>query len=82
MHDSEDFCGYYFFPYCILDKHLPFWGGYVGTHFDTTWDDSSYLVNKANYPQYDYKFVEESTIHQNLELLKQKAGVPFLNERV
>ncbi|BFU20930.1 hypothetical protein KM1_156400 [Entamoeba histolytica HM-3:IMSS] len=82
LHDSEEFCGHYMFPYCILNKHLPFWGGYVGSHFEIEWDDRSYLINKDKYPEFDYKFIEESTFHQNLNLVDQKAGVPFLNERI
>ncbi|ELP93908.1 hypothetical protein EIN_178550, partial [Entamoeba invadens IP1] len=80
--DSEQFCGHYMFPYCILDKHLPFWGGYVGSHFEIQWKDQSYAKNKANYPQFDYSFLEDSTFVQNLESLDMNAGVPFLNERI
>jgi len=56
LHDSEDFCGHYFFPYCILEKHLPFWGGYVGSHFEVEWDDRSYLVNADQNKDFDYSF--------------------------
>ena len=82
LKDSEDWCGHYFFPYCIMEAHLPWWGGYVGNHFEIQWDDSSYLANKDKYPQFDYSWLEKSTFHQDLDLINQKAGVPFLNERV
>ena len=61
LKNSEDLCGYWFWPYEMLYKQQGLLQNYFSIYFDIKWDDSSYAANKAKYPNYDYSWIEKST---------------------
>lgn len=63
--DDPDRCGFYFFPYSLVNAWWARFHGSFVTDFDLVWDAQSYAANKHKYPHLDYSLVEESTLKQN-----------------
>lgn len=63
--DDPDRCGFYFFPYYLLDTWWATYHDGFATDFETVWDPQSYATNKDKYPDLDYSLVEASTREQN-----------------
>ena len=61
LKNSEDLCGYWFWPYDMLYRQQGMLQNYFSIFFDIEWADSSYAANKAKYPGYDYSWIEKST---------------------
>ncbi|OQS01573.1 hypothetical protein ACHHYP_00561 [Achlya hypogyna] len=59
--NDADLCGFYFMPYETLRAYNARYKGLRVHSFDMTWDDQSYLANKAKFPQFDYRHLEAST---------------------
>ncbi|KAH3767138.1 hect e3 ubiquitin [Pelomyxa schiedti] len=59
--DSEDWCGYYFWPYDVLDKQVGGFRNYYAHYFDIEWQAQSYLLNKEQYGSYNYTLMELSS---------------------
>lgn len=80
---SEDHCGYYFFPYELVEQQVAYFGGFNCIYYDIDWEDSSYLANKEKEgnEKFDYQYLEKSTGHQNLEEVQFYASAPYINTR-
>lgn len=63
--DSDDLCGFYFWPYDLLDRQVGLFGGFSATHFEIEWDDASYLANSAKCPSCDYTYLRQSMTEQD-----------------
>ncbi|KAJ4458362.1 putative hect e3 ubiquitin [Paratrimastix pyriformis] len=59
--NSNDECGFYFFPYDIMKLAR---GAAFLTDFEITWDNQSYVSNAAQYPSLNYDLVKSSTGNQ------------------
>jgi len=68
--NDPDVCGFIFLPYQYYQVGTT--SVYTGhdtpgvTAYKFEWDDSSYLVNKDKYPQYDYSLLEQSSKTNNI----------------
>ena len=85
LRDSEDYCGYYFFPYEIVQKQIAYFGGFNTIYFDIDWDDSSFMANsedkKYEDSNFDYQYVNASTGKQNFSKVKFMSSTPYINTR-
>lgn len=61
LKDDEDLCGFWFWPYDMLNKQVGMYNNFYTTYFDIEWDDQSYLANQAQHPDLDYSFIKSST---------------------
>ncbi|KDO22185.1 hypothetical protein SPRG_12681 [Saprolegnia parasitica CBS 223.65] len=59
--NDPDLCGFYFMPYETLRAYNARYKGLRIHSFDMTWADSSFVANKAKFPQYDYTLLKAST---------------------
>ncbi|GAB1222766.1 hypothetical protein ENUP19_0121G0123 [Entamoeba nuttalli] len=75
----NDYCGYYFFPYDIVEQQQSYFGGFNCIYYDIDWDDSSYLKNMVD--GFDYQYVNKSTGKQNFDEVHFVASAPFINQR-
>ena len=64
--NDESQCGYYFYPYQYFQEaaaRMPAFGhdalGSV-TYYDVEWHPSSFIANRAQYPDRDYTYLEQS----------------------
>lgn len=80
---NQDYCGYYFFPYDIVEQQIAYFGGFNCIYYDIDWNDSSYLANKdkEGNEKYDYSYIEASTGVQNFDEVKFYGSAPYINER-
>eukprot|EP00808_Paulinella_micropora_P013209 g42419.t1 len=62
--NDPDHCGFYFFPYTLIDTWWSRFHDSFVTDFEIDWHESSYLANKDKYPEYDYSHLEKSTKRQ------------------
>jgi len=61
LKNDPDRCGFYFWPYKLIQT---WWGRFHNSYcsdFDIEWDPQSYVANKAQYPELDYSWLEAST---------------------
>jgi len=79
LQNSEDLCGYWFWPYEMLDKQVGLYNNYYSNYFDIKWDDSSYAAKASSYPQYDYSWLKKSTGTQ--KSITFTTPSPFANKR-
>jgi len=61
LQDDEDLCGFWFWPYEMLNKQVGMYNNYYSTYFDIEWDDQSYEANAAQHTDLDYSFIKSST---------------------
>jgi len=64
LQDDEDLCGFWFWPYEMLNKQVGMYNNYYSTYFDIEWDDQSYAKNSGDHPDLDYSFIKQSTFSQ------------------
>jgi len=64
LKDDEDLCGFWFWPYEMLNKQVGMYNNFYSTYFDIEWDDQSYDANSASHPDLDYSFIKSSTFTQ------------------
>jgi len=64
LKDDEDLCGFWFWPYEMLNKQVGMYNNFYSTYFDIEWDDQSYAANAASHPDLDYSFIKKSTFTQ------------------
>jgi len=62
--NDPDRCGFYFFPYKLVEAWWSRFHNSYATDFDIEWDPQSYLANKARYPNLDYRWLETSVMKQ------------------
>jgi len=62
--DDEDLCGFWFWPYEMLNKQVGMYNNYYSTYFEIEWDDQSYAANSAQHTDLDYSFIKSSTFTQ------------------
>ena len=79
LKNSEDQCGYWFWPYDMLHKQQGLFQNFFSTYFDIDWADSSYLAKASSYPKYDYSWIKKSTKTQ--ETKSFETPNPFANTR-
>jgi len=64
LEDDEDLCGFWFWPYEMLNKQVGMYNNYYSTFFEIEWDNQSYVANEASYPDLDYSYIKSSTATQ------------------
>jgi len=64
LKDDEDLCGFWFWPYEMLNKQVGLYNNFYSTYFDIEWDDQSYAANEAKYPSLNYSYIKASTFTQ------------------
>jgi len=64
LQDDEDLCGFWFWPYEMLNKQVGMYNNYYSTYFEIEWDDQSYAANAEAHPDLDYSFIKKSTFTQ------------------
>jgi len=64
LKDDEDLCGFWFWPYEMLNKQVGMYNNFYSTYFDIEWDDQSYDANSASHTDLDYSFIKQSTFSQ------------------
>jgi len=64
LKDDEDLCGFWFWPYEMLNKQVGMYNNYYSTYFEIEWDDQSYLKNASSHPELNYTYIESSTFKQ------------------
>ncbi|POM76336.1 Hypothetical protein PHPALM_6433 [Phytophthora palmivora] len=62
--NDPDVCGFYFYPYEVLQQYKSQFGNFYVNNFEVEWHAQSYAANKAFYPDLDYSEVEKSTRKQ------------------
>lgn len=65
--NSNDECGYYFWPYEVLHKSVGKFGGFFVNDFPIVWDDSSYSFNSAQNTGLNYTWLDNSTRYQTIK---------------
>lgn len=76
--NNPDVCGYYSFPYELYELTLQRLSWTWVGDFDIEFDDSAYLANAANYPQYDYSLLRQSTYTQTMNATAYVTPLPWL----
>ena len=79
LKNSEDECGYWFWPYDMLHKQQGLFQNFFSSYFDIEWADQSYLAKAGSYPKYDYSWIKASTKTQ--EIKEFATPNPFANTR-
>jgi len=64
LSDDEDLCGFWFWPYEMLNKQVGMYNNFYTTYFDIEWDDQSYLANAQAHPELNYTYIQSSTFTQ------------------
>ena len=60
-----DACGFYFFPYGLLEELDAKFGGFFVTDLDIEWDDKSFAANAPEQSDHDgYRLVRQDTYVQ------------------
>lgn len=77
--DDDDICGFYFFPYKLLERQTGLYKGYFSTYFDVTWLDQSFLANAGANPGLNYSLVQQSTVTQRS--VSFSGPQPWANQR-
>jgi len=77
LKDDEDLCGFWFWPYEMLNKQVGMYNNYYSTYFEIEWDDQSYLANAASHPDLDYSFIQSSTGKQDIHKIDFETPSPF-----
>jgi len=80
LKDDEDFCGYYFFPYEIVQKQIEYFGGFNTIYFDIDWKDSSFAKG-GDRKDYDYQYIDKSTGKQDFSKVSFMSSTPYINKR-
>lgn len=63
--NDPDVCGFYFYPYEVLQRYKAQFGNFYVNTFEIEWHAQSYAANKVFYSNLDYTEVEKSTRKQN-----------------
>jgi len=79
LKDDEDLCGFWFWPYDVLNKQVGMVQQFFVNWFDIKWDDQSYVANKAKYPNLNYTWLEKSTFPQ--KTMDFYSPSPFAKQR-
>jgi len=64
LKDDEDLCGYWFWPYEMLNKQVGMYNNYYSTYFEIEWYDQSYVANSAAHSEFNYTYIQKSTFTQ------------------
>nr|BAN41495.1 hypothetical protein, conserved [Entamoeba invadens] len=78
---NKEYCGYYFFPYDIVEQQISYYGGFNCIYYDINWEESSYLSKKDNHKEFDYTYLDKSTTKQHLDTATFYASNPYINKR-
>ncbi|POM77337.1 hypothetical protein PHPALM_5290 [Phytophthora palmivora] len=87
--NDPDVCGFYFYPYEVLQQYKSQFGNFYVNNFEVEWHAQSYAANKAFYPDLDYSEVEKSTRKQKqydfvgpfpFARIVDKKDLPVVNE--
>jgi len=77
LQDDEDLCGFWFWPYEMLNKQVGMYNNFYSTYFEIEWDDQSYVANEAQHTDLDYSFIKSSTFTQNIKKADFDTPSPF-----
>ena len=59
--NDPDACGYYFFPYELLEEINAKYGGFEVDEMVVEWADEAYAANAADHPELDYELLKKDT---------------------
>lgn len=79
LSDDDDICGFYFFPYQVLQKQTGLYKMFFTTYLDIVWDSQSYVSQAANHPDLDYSLIKDSTVTQRS--ISFNGPMPWANQR-
>ncbi|RLN49838.1 hypothetical protein BBJ29_010116, partial [Phytophthora kernoviae] len=65
LENDPDVCGYYFYPYEVLQQYKSQFGSFYVNNFEIEWHPQSFAANKAYFAGLDYSDIEKSTRKQN-----------------
>eukprot|EP00824_Muranothrix_gubernata_P021771 TRINITY_DN4861_c0_g2_i2.p1 TRINITY_DN4861_c0_g2~~TRINITY_DN4861_c0_g2_i2.p1 ORF type:complete len:594 (+),score=118.55 TRINITY_DN4861_c0_g2_i2:43-1824(+) len=75
--NNDDLCGFYFFPYELLEHAISRLTGFFVNDFEIEFDECAYLHNKDKCPDKNYKWVESSMREQQA---MPKFATPYPND--
>ncbi|KAF0715542.1 hypothetical protein As57867_003315, partial [Aphanomyces stellatus] len=63
--NDPDRCGFYFISYAAVARYSSQFGQFFVDNYDIEWSPSSYVANQAQFSQFNYTLLKQSTLRQN-----------------
>jgi len=76
--NNPDMCGFYFFPYSIIDEIMAKDHNFQVNDMDVVWHPESYAANAKTFPYLNYSLLESSTATQ--QSIRSEGPLPYTKQ--